>query len=106
VPPGAAAPALRLTLTPGPPTPPPHPNPPPPTPDIIGLIGAIVFWPSTVYFPIAMYNRVRSPPPWQRAVFSAVNAICFVVSLLAAVGSCWQIAQDAGNYKMFGGRRR
>lgn len=71
--------------------------------DIVGLIGAVVFWPSTVYFPIAMYVKVRSPPRWQRLAMGAVNAVTFVVSVLAAVGSAWQIARDAKSYRMFGG---
>jgi hypothetical protein len=51
-----------------------------------------------------MFIKVRSPPPWQRAAMQSVNAVAFVVSLLAAVGSVWNIAQDAGSYRMFGGR--
>jgi hypothetical protein len=73
-------------------------------PDIIGLIGAVVFWPSTVYYPIAMYAKVHSPPRWQRALMSFVNWLCFVVSVLAVVGSAANIARDAGSYQMFGGR--
>ncbi|KAI8466468.1 MAG: transmembrane amino acid transporter protein-domain-containing protein [Monoraphidium minutum] len=72
--------------------------------DIIGLIGALVFWPSTVYFPIAMYTKVHGPPAWQRAGLQAINAVSFVVSVLAAVGSGWNIAQDAHTYALFGGR--
>ena len=71
--------------------------------DIIGLIGAVVFWPSTIYFPMAMYVRVRSPPAWQRALMTAVNAATCAVSVLAAVGSALQIARDARGYKLFGG---
>ena len=70
--------------------------------DIIGLIGAIVFWPSTVYFPVAMYIRVHSPPRWQRGVMSVVNAAAFVVSVLAAIGSIYNISQEAHTYKVFG----
>jgi len=62
-----------------------------------------VFWPSTVYFPIAMYIKIRAPPLWQRALMQSVNLVCFVVSVLAAVGSAWNMARDAKNYKMFGG---
>jgi hypothetical protein len=70
--------------------------------DIIGLIGAITFWPSTVYFPITMYAKVHSPLPWQRAVMQVVNISCCVVSVLAAVGSAWNIAQDSHSYALFG----
>ncbi|GBF92649.1 amino acid permease-like [Raphidocelis subcapitata] len=72
--------------------------------DIIGLIGAIVFWPSTVYFPIAMHMKVYPPPRWKRLLMHAVNLTCFVLSILAAAGSIWNIARDAGQYKMFGRR--
>lgn len=70
--------------------------------DIIGLIGAIVFWPSTVYFPVTMYIKVHAPPAWQRAAMQTINVVSFVVSMLAAVGSVWDIMQDASSYKMFG----
>lgn len=65
-----------------------------------------MFWPSTVYFPIAMYTRVRSPPPWQRRIMAVVNVAAFVVSVLAAVGSLWQIVIDARGYRLFGGEAR
>lgn len=55
--------------------------------------------------PIAMYNKVHSPPRWKRVVLAVVNGITFVVSVLAVVGSAMNIAQDAANYRMFGGRR-
>ena len=84
------------------PLPPLRPHPPP---DIIGLIGAIVFWPSTIYFPVAMYTKVHSPPLWQRVCMQVVNVVGFVVSVLAAVVSIRNIIQDAHTYAMFGGRR-
>lgn len=52
---------------------------------------------------MAMYVRVRSPPAWQRALMTAVNAATCAVSVLAAVGSALQIARDARGYKLFGG---
>ena len=64
-----------------------------------------MFWPSTVYYPIAMYSKVHNPPPWKRALMSIVNWLCFVVSALAAVGSASIIAKDAHQYHMFGRER-
>ena len=52
-----------------------------------------------------MYNKVHSPPLWQRTIMGTVNVVCFVVSVLAVVGSAYNIAEDASTYKMFGGRR-
>ena len=71
----------------------PDPSPPPPPPL------------SPAHSPIAMYNKVHSPPLWQRTIMGTVNVVCFVVSVLAVVGSAYNIAEDASTYKMFGGRR-
>ena len=69
-------------------------TPPPPPPPL-----------SPAHSPIAMYNKVHSPPLWQRTIMGTVNVVCFVVSVLAVVGSAYNIAEDASTYKMFGGRR-
>ncbi|KAL1802246.1 hypothetical protein ACET3Z_030893 [Daucus carota] len=57
--------------------------------EFLGLLGAITFWPMTVYFPIEMYIA-----QWKIARFSRVwnclqmlNLFCLIVSLLAAIGS-------------------
>jgi hypothetical protein len=63
-----------------------------------------VFWPSTVFFPIAMHMKVYPPPRWKRVLMHTVNFTCFVLSVLGAAGSIWNIVRDAGEYKMFGGR--
>lgn len=55
----------------------------------VGLLGAITFWPITVYFPIEMYIA-----QWKIARFSRtwnglqlLSLFCFIVSLLVTLGS-------------------
>ncbi|XP_012835328.1 PREDICTED: amino acid permease 6-like [Erythranthe guttata] len=71
--------------------------------DFVGLIGAITFWPLTVYFPIEIY-LARSKIPrfsfkwiWMRSL----SGICLVVSLLAAAGSIEGLVKSLGMFKPF-----
>eukprot|EP00887_Chlorella_sp_A99_P005579 scaffold1.g5579.t1 len=49
---------------------------------IVGLIGALTFWPLSIYFPFAMYNKAMNPPAWQKRLMLVVA----VVMLLVCIG--------------------
>ncbi|TXG64049.1 hypothetical protein EZV62_011043 [Acer yangbiense] len=70
---------------------------------VLGLLGAASFWPLAVYFPIEMYvSRVkikRFSMVW--IWLKVLVGVCFVVSLLAAVGSIEGIVMDVRAYKPF-----
>lgn len=55
----------------------------------VGLLGAITFWPITVYFPIEMYIAQKKVTRFSRAWYGLqiLSLFCLIVSLLAAVGS-------------------
>ncbi|CAJ1977310.1 unnamed protein product [Sphenostylis stenocarpa] len=70
---------------------------------IVGLLGAIAFWPLSVYFPTEMY-LVRAKVPKFSMVWIGVkllSAFCLIVTLVAAVGSIEGIVADLKTYKPF-----
>ncbi|GLU09014.1 hypothetical protein SLE2022_258940 [Rubroshorea leprosula] len=71
--------------------------------DILGLLGALAFWPLTVYFPIEMHiSRLKIPRfscNWMW--LEVLSVVCLIVSLLAAAGSIEGIIKSLGSYKPF-----
>ncbi|XP_066393239.1 amino acid permease 6-like [Miscanthus floridulus] len=71
--------------------------------DFLGLIGAVSFWPLTVYFPIQMYmaqaKTRRFSPAW--TWMNVLSYACLFVSLLAAAGSVQGLVKDLKGYKPF-----
>ncbi|XP_077231732.1 amino acid permease 6-like [Tasmannia lanceolata] len=70
---------------------------------ILGLLGAISFWPLTVYFPVKMYMAQakikRGMPKW--GFLQSLSFLCLLVSLLASVGSMADIVQSLKHAKPF-----
>lgn len=70
---------------------------------IVGLIGALSFWPLTVYFPTEMY-LVRAKVPKFSLMWIGLKLlamICMIVTCLAAAGSIEGIVTDLKTYKPF-----
>ncbi|CAN8305698.1 unnamed protein product [Cochlearia groenlandica] len=70
---------------------------------ILGLLGALSFWPLTVYFPVAMHMaqaKVKTYSPRWFALTLLV-LVCLVVSILAAVGSIVGLINSVKAYKPF-----
>ena len=70
--------------------------------DIVGLIGAIGFWPATVFYPIEMYIRYKKPGRTTYWLLEALNVFCFIITILAIAGSIQLIVVDSGSYEVFG----
>ncbi|CAI9098699.1 OLC1v1035390C1 [Oldenlandia corymbosa var. corymbosa] len=70
---------------------------------IIGLLGAIGFWPLTVYFPVEMYIVQKKIPKWSKGwlLLQLMSVACFIVSITAAAGSVAGIVNDLKVYKPF-----
>ena len=71
--------------------------------DIVGMIGALGFWPLTVYFPVEMYIKQKNIPKWSSRwiILQIFSVACLMVSLIAAVGSVAGVLLDLKKYKPF-----
>ncbi|XP_043700853.1 probable amino acid permease 7 isoform X2 [Telopea speciosissima] len=56
---------------------------------VLGVLGALNFWPLTIYFPVQMYFVQRKIEPWTRnwIILQSFSIVCLLVSLIALVGS-------------------
>ncbi|KAL8141233.1 hypothetical protein V2J09_007254 [Rumex salicifolius] len=72
--------------------------------DVVGLLGALGFWPLTVYFPVEMYISQKRIPKWTTKwlAFQILSGACLIISLAAAIGSVAGVVEDLKSYKPFG----
>ncbi|KAG7645752.1 Amino acid permease 8 [Arabidopsis thaliana] len=70
---------------------------------ILGLLGALVFWPLTVYFPVAMHIAQAKVKKYSRRwlALNLLVLVCLIVSALAAVGSIIGLINSVKSYKPF-----
>lgn len=56
---------------------------------VLGVIGGVIFWPLTIYFPVEMYFKQMNIEAWTRkwVVLRVFSYACFVVSTFGLVGS-------------------
>ncbi|KAL1214198.1 Amino acid permease 8 [Cardamine amara subsp. amara] len=70
---------------------------------ILGFIGAVSFWPLTVYFPVEMHiaqkKLTKYSPRW--IGLKLLVSLCLIVSLLAATGSIVGLISSVKAYKPF-----
>ena len=71
--------------------------------DIVGLLGAIAFWPLTVYFPVEMYIAQKRIPKWSTKwiCLHMLSFACLIITIAAAAGSVAGIVEDLEVYKPF-----
>ncbi|KAJ4874514.1 Amino acid permease 3 [Raphanus sativus] len=71
--------------------------------DVVGLLGALGFWPLTVYFPVEMYIEQKKIARWstQWVCLQVFSSACLVVSIAAAAGSIAGVVLDLKSYKPF-----
>lgn len=71
--------------------------------DVVGLLGAAVFWPLAVFFPIEMYiaqtkmRKFSTTWIWMQIL----SFTCLIISLLAAAGSIQGLIKDMPTLKPF-----
>ncbi|XP_057854610.1 amino acid permease 3 [Cryptomeria japonica] len=70
---------------------------------VVGLMGAVAFWPLTVYFPVTMYIAQNKIPRWSSKWFALqiLSMVCLVVSIAAASGSIVGVVESLSGYKPF-----
>ncbi|XP_039058546.1 probable amino acid permease 7 isoform X2 [Hibiscus syriacus] len=56
---------------------------------VLGVLGALNFWPLAIYFPVEMYFVQRKIQPWSRKwiVLRTFSFFCFLVTIVGLVGS-------------------
>lgn len=71
--------------------------------DIVGLLGALGFWPLTVYFPVEMYIAQKKIPKWSTRWISLqiLSIACLIITIAAAAGSVAGVIQDSKSIKPF-----
>ncbi|KAK1324225.1 Amino acid permease 3 [Acorus calamus] len=71
--------------------------------DVVGLLGALGFWPLTVYFPVEMYIVQKKVPRWSTkwVCLQMLSLACLVISVAAAVGSVAGVVSDLKVYRPF-----
>ncbi|MBA0849016.1 hypothetical protein Goshw_010073 [Gossypium schwendimanii] len=71
--------------------------------DIVGLLGAIGFWPLTVYFPVEMYISQNKIAKWSTRwlCLQILSIACLIITIAAAAGSIAGVILDLKSYKPF-----
>jgi len=64
--------------------------------EILGVLGAINFWPLAIYFPVEMYFVQHKVAAWSRKwiVLRTFSFACFLVSVMGLVGSVVGIVKE------------
>jgi hypothetical protein len=71
--------------------------------DVVGLLGALGFWPLTVYFPVEMYIVQKKVPRWSMlwVCLQLLSLCCLIITIASAAGSVAGIIADLNVYKPF-----
>ncbi|XP_050211687.1 amino acid permease 3-like [Mercurialis annua] len=71
--------------------------------DIVGLLGALGFWPLTVYFPVEMYIAQKKIQKWSTRwlCLQILSAACLIITIAAAAGSIAGVIDDLKTVKPF-----
>jgi len=71
--------------------------------DVVGLLGALGFWPLTVYFPVEMYIVQKKVPRWSTrwVCLQLLSLACLIITVASAAGSVAGIISDLKVYRPF-----
>ncbi|KAG0486957.1 hypothetical protein HPP92_009052 [Vanilla planifolia] len=72
---------------------------------VLGLLGALGFWPLTVYFPVSMHMAQRKIGKWEAkwVLLHGLSFFCFLISIATSIGSIADIISSlklAAPFKM------
>lgn len=68
---------------------------------IVGLVGAVIYWPTAIFFPILLWLAVFPPKISIRATLQVLNVSMLAVALVSIVGSVQSIVSNASTYGVF-----
>jgi len=73
--------------------------------NVVGFLGAVSFWPLTVYFPVEMYIKQRRVPRGSTKwiCLQTLSVCCLIVSIAAAAGSIADVIDALKVYQPFSG---
>lgn len=56
---------------------------------VLGVIGALNFWPLAVYFPVEMYLKQKKIRAWSREwiCYRTFSCLCLLVTVVGCIGS-------------------
>jgi proton-coupled amino acid transporter len=69
---------------------------------ILGFVGAVGFWPATIFFPIECWCKVFRPGRKQRIAMQCLDVFCFCVTVACIVASVQSIVANASSMQIFG----
>ncbi|XWS44653.1 hypothetical protein CRYUN_Cryun15aG0066500 [Craigia yunnanensis] len=71
--------------------------------DVVGILGALGFWPLTVYFPVEMYIQQKKISKWSSRwiCLKMLSIACLMISIIAGTGSIVGVIFDLKVYKPF-----
>ncbi len=58
-----------------------------------GLVGALTFWPLSVFYPIMMHKTVFPPSEKRKVLLVGINVLMLAVCILATIGSIYAFTQ-------------
>ncbi|OMP01204.1 Amino acid transporter, transmembrane [Corchorus olitorius] len=71
--------------------------------DVVGILGALGFWPLTVYFPVEMYIQQKKITSWSSRwiCLKMLSMACLLVTVVALAGSIVGVIFDLKVYEPF-----
>lgn len=68
---------------------------------VLGVLGALNFWPLAIYFPVEMYFQQKNIEPWTRKwiVLGIFSSICFLVTVVGLIGSVQNLVSAKSRHK-------
>ncbi|KAK1553258.1 hypothetical protein Q3G72_031673 [Acer saccharum] len=71
--------------------------------DVLGILGALNFWPLVVYFPIEVHIAQRKIPKWSTkwVCSQLLSVFCLMISVVAGIGSVAGVALDLKAFQPF-----
>ncbi|KAL5755416.1 hypothetical protein ACOSP7_023636 [Xanthoceras sorbifolium] len=71
--------------------------------DVLGILGALIFWPLVVYFPVEMYIARKKIPKWSSKWVCSrlLSVFCLMISIVAGVGSLVGLTIDLKAFQPF-----
>ena len=68
---------------------------------ILGLAGALGFWPASVWAPVECYIKVFKPRNGVKHSLRVLSAVCAIVTVACVVSGVHELVVSASSFKLF-----